>query len=91
MEGMRIDLAPAGIKVTDVQPGFVDTPMTQSNKFPQPFKWDAPKAARYIADQLESAPGIVAFPFPLTFLTRLAQLLPFRLHAAATRAMRGGH
>ncbi len=87
LEGLRIDLEPAGLRVTDVQPGFVDTPMTKPNEFPMPFMWDAPKAARYIADRLERAPGIVAFPLPLRFLTRLSQVAPFGLHAAVTRMM----
>ncbi len=86
MEGLRIDLASAGLFVTDVQPGFVDTAMTAKNDFPMPFMWDAPKAARYVADRLERAPGMVAFPPPLRFLTRLSTLLPFSVHAFATRA-----
>jgi len=89
LEGLRLDLEPAGLRITDVQPGFVDTAMTQKNDFPMPFMWDAPRAARYIADRLERAPGIVAFPPPLDFLSRLSRLIPFSLHAAATRAGRG--
>jgi short-subunit dehydrogenase len=90
IEGLRLDLAPAGLAATDVQPGFVDTAMTAKNDFPMPFMWDATKAARYVADRLERAPGIVAFPPPLRFLTRLSQLLPFRLHAWATRTAASG-
>jgi len=89
LEGLRIDLTEAGLRVTDVQPGFVDTPMTQANKHPQPFKWEAPKAARYIADQLESAPRIVAFPFPLTFLSRLGQILPYGVYKTITKRSSG--
>lgn len=90
MEGLRLDLSRAGLDVTDVQPGFVETPMTAKNDFSMPFIWDATKAASYIADRLERAPAMVAFPPPLRFLTRLAQLLPFSVHAYATRrAARG--
>lgn len=89
LETLRIDLAPAGIAVTDVQPGFVDTAMTKENEFPMPFMWDAAKAARIIADRLERAPRIVAFPLPLDFLTRLSQVLPFPLYAAITRRASG--
>ncbi|MBX3219230.1 MAG: SDR family NAD(P)-dependent oxidoreductase [Labilithrix sp.] len=85
LEGLRLDLSRAGIDVTDVQPGFVETPMTSKNDFPMPFIWDAAKAATYVADGLERAPAMVAFPPPLRFLTRLAQLLPFSVHAFATR------
>lgn len=89
LETLAIDLAPAGIAVTDVQPGFVDTAMTKENEHPMPFMWDAPKAARVIADRLERAPRVLAFPWPLAFLTRLSQLMPFPLYAAITRASAG--
>jgi NADP-dependent 3-hydroxy acid dehydrogenase YdfG len=89
VEGLRLDLEPAGLRITDVQPGFVDTAMTQKNDFPMPFMWDAPRAARYIADRLERGPGIVAFPPPLDALSRLSRILPFWIYAAATRAGRG--
>jgi NADP-dependent 3-hydroxy acid dehydrogenase YdfG len=89
LEGIRMDLQEARIFVTDVQPGFVDTPMTKKNKHPMPFMWDAPKAARYIADQLESAPGLVAFPLPLRFLTRLSQVLPFGVYSTITKRSSG--
>jgi NADP-dependent 3-hydroxy acid dehydrogenase YdfG len=89
LETLSIDLHAAGIAVTDVQPGFVDTPMTRDHKHPMPFMWDAPKAARFIADRLERAPRIIAFPLPLTLLTRLGQWIPFPVYAAIMRASSG--
>ena len=80
LEGLRLDLIASGIGVSDVQPGFVDTPLTQKNDFEMPFIWTAEKASKYIVDQLESSPGVIAFPFPLTMLTRISQLLPFGLY-----------
>jgi NADP-dependent 3-hydroxy acid dehydrogenase YdfG len=89
LETLRIDLDPSGILVTDVQPGFVDTPITEKNKFPMPFMWNARKAARHIADRLERGPRIIAFPFPMDVLTRVAKHLPYSVHAWATRSMAG--
>jgi NADP-dependent 3-hydroxy acid dehydrogenase YdfG len=89
LEGLRIDLDPAGIKVTDVQPGFVSTDMTAKNKFPMPFLWTPEKAARHIADRLERAPRIIAFPLPLDLLTRFSRHLPYALHSWATRQLAG--
>jgi short-subunit dehydrogenase len=88
MEGLRIDLSQAGLFVTDVQPGFVETPMTAENDFPMPFLWSASRAARYVADRLERAPRMVAFPLPLRLLTRLSQLLPLSVHALVTHTAR---
>jgi NADP-dependent 3-hydroxy acid dehydrogenase YdfG len=87
LEALALDLGAAGLRVTDVQPGFVDTAMTEKNRHPMPFMWDAPKAARVIADRLERAPRIIAFPAPLQFLTRLGQVMPYPLYALLTRAL----
>lgn len=89
LEGLRLDLAPTGLRVTDVQPGFVETAMTAKNDFPMPFIWDAPKAARYIADGLERGPKMIAFPPPLRIASRLSQLVPFSVHAFVTTSFRG--
>jgi short-subunit dehydrogenase len=88
LEALTLDLAAAGIRVTDVQPGFVDTPMTEQNKHPMPFMWDAPKAARVIADRLQRGPRIVAFPAPLQFLTRLGQIMPYPIYSLLVRTLR---
>jgi NADP-dependent 3-hydroxy acid dehydrogenase YdfG len=89
LEGLRMDLDLSGIKVTDVQPGFVATDMTAKNRFPMPFLWTPEKAASYIADRLERAPRIIAFPLPMDLLTRFARHLPYSLHSWATRALAG--
>lgn len=89
LESLRIDLASARIKVTDVQPGFVETPMTDGSAHPMPFLWKSDRATRYIADELESAPGVIAFPFPLTALTQLGRMMPFRLYAALSKKVSG--
>lgn len=89
LEGLRMDLAPAGIEVSDVQPGFVATEMTAKNRFPMPFLWTAEKAARFVADRLERGPRIVAFPLPLDLLTRFAKHLPYALHTWITRRLAG--
>jgi short-subunit dehydrogenase len=86
IESLRIDLAPAGIGVTDVQPGFVATPMIASSTHPTPFRWPADKAARHIARRLERVPAVIAFPWPLVLATRVARLLPAAMYDQAVRA-----
>jgi short-subunit dehydrogenase len=89
LEGLRLDLAPAGIQVTDVQPGFVATPMTSKNKHPMPFMWPAEKAAEYIVTKLERAPAIVSFPLPLVMATSLFRSAPAWLYDRLVRMARG--
>jgi NADP-dependent 3-hydroxy acid dehydrogenase YdfG len=85
LESLRIDLAPAGIRVTDVQPGFVATPINEHAKHPMPLRWPVDRAAGHIARRLESAPAVVAFPWPLVFATRLGRLLPAWLYDRVVR------
>ncbi|WXL24388.1 SDR family NAD(P)-dependent oxidoreductase [Ectopseudomonas mendocina] len=76
---LRIDLASAGIDVTLVSPGFVDTPLTRKNDFPMPMRWPVEKAARHIVKRLPKRPLEIAFPTPFIAALRLLALLPQRL------------
>ncbi|MHC8288703.1 SDR family NAD(P)-dependent oxidoreductase [Pseudomonas sp. XS1P51] len=61
-ESLRIDIAPEGIEITVVSPGFVETPRPAQNDFPTPLGWAADKAARHIFDKLKNRPLEIAFP-----------------------------
>jgi short-subunit dehydrogenase len=80
LESLRIDLRRAGIRVTDVQPGFVATPINEHARHPMPFKMPVDAAARHIARRLERAPAVLAFPWPLVLATRFSRLLPAWLY-----------
>ena len=87
LEALRIDLASAGIDVTVVSPGFVDTPLTAQNDFPMPMRWPVDKAARHIAERLDKRPFEIAFPGPFIFLLSLLAHLPKRLQLALGKRM----
>jgi NAD(P)-dependent dehydrogenase (short-subunit alcohol dehydrogenase family) len=61
-ESLRCDLAPNGIEVTMVSPGFVDTLPAADNNVPIPVSWPVDKAARYIFDELKRRPPEIALP-----------------------------
>ncbi len=86
LETLRLDLHEAGIRVTDVQPGFVATEMSKGSTHARPFEWSAEKAARVIANRLESGPAMIAFPLPLAFLTGLSRYMPAWLFDRLARA-----
>ena len=56
LEALRVALRPDGINVVTVCPGFVDTEMTRSNRFPMPFIITAESAAQEIAEASNAAP-----------------------------------
>ncbi|TCO26141.1 short-subunit dehydrogenase [Kribbella steppae] len=79
LEALRVRLRPDGIHVVTVCPGFVDTEMTDSNTFPMPFIISAPRAAQEIANGIERRATRVAFPWQMSWLARLAKLVPDNL------------
>lgn len=79
LESLRPELATQGIAVSVVSPGFIKTPLTMKNKFPMPFLMSPEKAARIIARGIARKNRHIAFPLPMVFAMRLAQVLPARL------------
>ena len=87
LEGLRVDLRQAGLAVTDVRPGFVETAMTAGNTHRMPFMVQAPDAAEIIVRGIEKRSPVVAFPWQLATVVRSAALLPPSLYdRAVTRA-----
>ncbi len=74
-EALRGSLAPLGIAVNVVCPGYIKTPMTDVNNFPMPFLMNANKAAEIIKKSLAKNKSRIAFPFPLYFIVWLATLI----------------
>ncbi len=75
-EGLRAELAPVGIGVSVICPGFVSTPMTDANRFRMPFLMGPERAADIIVRGLAANRGRIAFPAPMVFLARLIGGVP---------------
>ncbi|HEX9163722.1 MAG TPA: SDR family NAD(P)-dependent oxidoreductase [Thermoanaerobaculia bacterium] len=76
LEASRIELAPYGVGVTIVNPGFIATAMTEKNRFRMPFLMEVDRAARIIADGIERGKRVVEFPRPMSLLMRFARHVP---------------
>ena len=75
-ESLHLDLKQFNIAVTTICPGFVETPLTDSNNHTMPFIMKAPKAAVKIARAIEKKKMIYAFPFIIASFVRLISILP---------------
>lgn len=84
-ESLRADLAPHGVKVNVICPGFIQTPMTNVNPFPMPFLMDADRAAWIIQKGLAKNRARIAFPWPMHLLVNLLALLPLDFVIRLTR------
>jgi short-subunit dehydrogenase len=78
-ESLYFDLAPRGIAVYLINPGFVRTPMTAVNDFAMPAILPPRKAADAIVDGIEAGHFEISFPKRFTRWVRLVSRLPYAM------------
>ncbi len=76
-DSLRVDLADTPIRVSLIEPGFVDTPLTQKNDFPMPFLLSSADAASRIYRALALGKLRLQFPLRLTLSLKFLNLLPY--------------
>ena len=79
-ETLHLDLAPRGIGVSVVHPGFVKTPLTAQNDFSMPALISPDEAARAMLDGIAAGRFEVHFPRRFTVWMKLLRLLPYRAY-----------
>lgn len=84
---LRGMLAPEGIKVSVVCPGFVRSGITARNTCPMPFFMEADAAAKTILARVARNTGLIAFPWPMRLAAYLASVLPYRLNELVNRLL----
>jgi len=73
---LSLDLAPRGIHISLVMPGFVKTPLTERNDFPMPMMVSVEQASHYIRKGLARGASEIAFPPLFVWLLKTVALLP---------------
>lgn len=89
LEGLRIDLAGTGVRVTCVHPGFVKSEMTAQNRFWMPFLLETDDAAERIGRAILRGRDVLTFPLPLAVGMTAMRLVPARLFGFAARRFMG--
>jgi NADP-dependent 3-hydroxy acid dehydrogenase YdfG len=87
LEGLRVDLAGTGVRVTTVAPGFIRTPSTEGATHPMPFIVGLDAAVERIGRGIERGAPVVTFPWPLVLSTGLLKFLPRRVYDVVARRM----
>jgi len=90
-QALRGALKKHKINVSVVCPGFVQTRMTEKNKFPMPLLMDAERAASIIFRGLQCNKPMIAFPMASHFLSWLVGILPNRLTDPLINVMPNKH
>ncbi len=88
-ETLYFDLHPKGLGVYLIMPGFVRTPLTDSNAFTMPNLISADEAAREIMAGLRAGEFEIHFPKAFTRRLKLLRILPYRLYFALIRRATG--
>ncbi|HRP95890.1 MAG TPA: SDR family NAD(P)-dependent oxidoreductase [Rhodocyclaceae bacterium] len=84
-ESLYLDLAPRGVSVFLVSPGFVATPLTAQNDFHMPALQTPQQAASAILRGLAAGRFEIHFPRRFSLAMKLLRLLPYPLYFRLVR------
>lgn len=87
-DSLRLDLAGSGISVHLIEPGFVDTPLTQKNDFVMPFLLPVQEAAKRVYNGLQQGKTRLRFPLRLSLLLKTLSMLPYSLRNSVAQRMK---
>lgn len=75
-DGLHYQLRPYGITVMTIMPGFIDSEMTQKNRFKMPFLMSTEEGIARITHAIERKKIRFAFPFRFYLMIRIVSLFP---------------
>lgn len=76
LESLRVDLAPLGVRVLTIAPGYIRTALTARNKGKMPFLMDAEEAGKIFARAVLRGNRIIVAPWPFRFVIGLMRVMP---------------
>ena len=89
LEALRTELAGSGVSVVTICPGYIDTPMTQVNRYRMPFLLCADEAAKRFARAIEARRRLAVIPWQMAIVSTLLRATPGWLYdRLAARAPR---
>jgi hypothetical protein len=95
LESLRVELYGSGVSVVCICPGYIDTPMTQVNRYRMPFLLAADEAARRIARAIAARRRVAVIPWQMAAVSVLLRWMPGwlydRLASGAPRKPRDIH
>ena len=78
-ESLRGELAPSGVQVVTICPGYIDTPLTQQNRYAMPFLMSASAFAEQAFLTIQGGASYRVIPWQMGVIAKILRLLPNRL------------
>jgi len=75
-ESLRGECRPFGVKVVTVAPGYIDTPLTQGNRYSMPFLMTADEFADKAYSAIEGGVTFRVIPWQMGVVAKLLRSLP---------------
>ncbi|MBO9650719.1 MAG: SDR family oxidoreductase [Variovorax sp.] len=75
-ESLRTELRGSGVKVVTILPGYVDTPLTQGNRYGMPFLMQPSDFADKAFNAIEAGTSYRVIPWQMDVVAKLLRVLP---------------
>lgn len=75
-ESLRGELRSSGVQVVTICPGYIDTPLTQKNRYTMPFLMTADDFADRAFTAIEGGASYRVIPWQMGWVSKLLRLLP---------------
>jgi len=85
-ESLRGELHKSGVKVVTICPGYIDTPLTQGNRYGMPFLMKAEDFAEQALAAIQAGTSYRVIPWQMGVIAKLMRMLP---NALLDRAVQG--
>lgn len=85
-ESLRGELHNSGVKVVTLCPGYIDTPLTQGNRYGMPFLMKAEDFAAQALRAIEAGTSYRVIPWQMGVIAKIMRMLP---NAVLDRAVQG--
>ncbi|SCX70792.1 SDR family oxidoreductase [Variovorax sp. EL159] len=85
-ESLRGELHNSGVKVVTLCPGYIDTPLTQGNRYGMPFLMKAEDFAAQALRAIEAGTSYRVIPWQMGVVAKIMRMLP---NAVLDRAVQG--
>ncbi|NQW34944.1 MAG: SDR family oxidoreductase [Methylophilales bacterium] len=76
LESLRVELAAHNIDVTTIAPGYIKSPMTDTNDFTMPFLMSADRAAQSMIKAIQKKKKFLIVPWQMSIVGKIMHVLP---------------